>query len=209
MNISEFKSKISGFAYTNNYLVRIIPPDLLKNQIPNFNATEELKLMAQDTNIDFGKIKSIENERYGKVHTIASNWNYDQLNVEFLLLNNFQILDFFMKWKNLIVDQKTNNVGYYDDYVAKTFSISLTRSNDNEKPIYIFNFINAYPVNIDSLKLNYDNIELLKLSIDFTYSDMEQGNVEELRNQITENASRLINLKALNIFGISNYQRIS
>lgn len=171
MNITEFKNKIGGFSYTNNYLIQIIPPVALDNFFPEVNGL--IKLTAQETNLDFGKINSIEHTQFGKKHTIATNWNYDPVNISFLIERNLIILDFFMAWKQLIVNPYNNDIGYYDDYVSRNFTIALTQSDSNESQKRGFSLINAYPTDLSALKLDYSDIEILKLDITFVYSNMK------------------------------------
>lgn len=176
MKISDFKSKIQGLATTNNYFVNIIPPDDLKRKFP-YDWTSELKLLVQDIDMDFGKITTVENVRHGKTHTVAANWNYDEITMEFMVSSNYNIIDFFTTWKELIVNPITNEVGFYDEYVAKSFEISLTESINNEKDKFTFIFDNAYPSNISSLNLSYDDIDIMKIRITFVYSNLTKKKV--------------------------------
>ena len=107
----------------------------------------------------------------------------DRADFTFYVDSNYYIIDYFENWIAFIsgendlggqVGREFNyRVKFPNDY--KTDSLYITKferdhnSSDSGKAL-TYNFINAYPISINSMPVSYDSSQLLKCTVSFTYS---------------------------------------
>ena len=119
------------------------------------------------------------NQFYGPERNIARGMEFAPMNLNFMLDSELSERVIFESWQNLIVNQRTFNLNYYDEYVGRVLIFPL-HENKNEvtntkvpsqegmqtpnSPLakltlsgYYIELIEAYPKTIGSVELAYNN----------------------------------------------------
>nr|DAT28473.1 MAG TPA: Baseplate wedge protein [Caudoviricetes sp.] len=89
----------------------------------------------------------------------------------------------FDTWMGLMVNPKTKQMGFKDDYVA---DLKIYQLNDEREITYSYYLINAFPTSVSTLTLGYDQQNTYhKLSVTFAYDDISTSTyVEGIFNNI-------------------------
>jgi len=79
-------------------------------------SSEEVNLLCTNVNIPGRQIMTQE-KRYGIIkQKVATDQLYDDVNLTFLLLNDYGIRQYFDVWQSLCVNQERGEIGYLNDY---------------------------------------------------------------------------------------------
>lgn len=116
----------------------------------------------------------------------------DRSDFTFYVDRNYHIIDFFENWisyvvgENLLKDQRQPTYNYRVNFPQgstgyQTPNLYITKferdygdtkidsNNQSNRPL-TYQFINAYPISINSMPVSYDSSQLLKCTVSFTYS---------------------------------------
>lgn len=165
MDIDTFKAQFSDILRQNRFIVEIFPPEKVREEIN----LELVSCLAISTSFPFGKIIEKEKLRYGKKYKIATNWDLDPINITFLVESKGKILDFFKKWKDLIINDE-NLMSYLKEYAG---NINIMMLDVQEQNIFEANLINAFPASIESIELSMDNGDFIKVQVSIVFSDVK------------------------------------
>jgi len=136
MSISQFTSQFKDLARTNRYEI----------DIPGICNIEESTLC---TSVGLGGSTLSTTEQRGLKSSHYVVLPYDSINenitMSFYIDTEFNLYKKFNKWVNDIYNSNTNEFSYRNTYV-KTISVKVLDRTD--KPIYSYEFIDAYPLSI-------------------------------------------------------------
>jgi len=165
MNIEELKGKFGDLLRPNLYEIIIEPP--LKLKVSNMeNVLDKLKILAHTTDFPFETITTSEYFAKSKKYMVATGVDYDPFSITYNLDAEGDLLDFYERWKRLIINDE-NKVGYFDDYKGK---ITINMLNRQNKKVYAEIIFYVYPVNRSNIALSYVALDSLSdLSISFVY----------------------------------------
>ena len=128
-SINELKGLVSqkrGLARGNVFRV-FFPP------IPGATS-QEVNLLCTGVNIPGRQIMTQE-RKIGLINQkVAYDQAYDDVQLSFLLLNDYGIRTYFERWQNLCINQSTLEVGYLRDYAFDIKIQQLTKGAD--LPVY-------------------------------------------------------------------------
>lgn len=171
MSIEKFKSQFADLLRPNYFEVLINPPNTL-------NASNEiLSFMCNATDFPFETINTMELITHSKKRMIASGVDFDPITMTFLLDSTGLTLDFFEKWKQLVID-KNFKMNYYENYIG---SVEIYMLDRQKRRIAGVKLLEAYPVNRNNIALSYASTDTLsELSVSFVYAALEpsMNNVE-------------------------------
>lgn len=116
----------------------------------------------------------------GGHHYISSHVKtpYDPLRIEFKIDNKYANYFTIYEWMNLIYHEKK---GYYDgDNIANgkigsqiySTSLAVVGTDEYDNPIIQWSFTNAFPTELTSIKLDYQNTGEITCSCEFVFSQM-------------------------------------
>ena len=128
---------------------------------------------------------------YGPERHIARGLEFSDMNLTFMLDSELSERAVFETWQNLIINQRTFNANFYDEYIGKVFIFPLhenrpeatnTRPRGIDNPDiygplarltlsgYYCELLEAYPKTIGGVELGYDKgSEFAKQSVTFNY----------------------------------------
>ena len=187
MSIERLKSLISkkgGLAKANRFNVMFTPPDLALFDIDlggaiaaavsgnfspkNFvNDPRDISLLCnsvaipgkQISTFDYQTIRQSVKVPYGTVH--------DDIELSFLLTNDYHMKTIFDKWINSIVDADKYCVAYEKDV---TCDVVIQQLDEQDTPIYGVKLEGAFPVSMSNIELSNESENTVqRLNVSFTY----------------------------------------
>lgn len=196
---SDLKTRILNPSFTSNYLVEIKPKDKIADKMAamgaNYSPTTTFDLVnipCCEASLPGSSLATIDisNDYRGISEKHAYRRLYDDtLSLTFYVDatagNEYYVIKFFEGWLAHITNQNFDTikkptydyrVKFPEDYYADAMTIQKFERNfdsisDEQKPTPIkYEFYNAYPLNLNSMPVSYDGSEVLKCSVDFTFS---------------------------------------
>lgn len=116
----------------------------------------------------------------GGHHYVSSHVKtpYDPLKIEFKIDNKYANYFTMYEWMNLIYHEKAGHFdaenlanGVIGSQVYAT-NLSVVGTDEYDKPIIQWTFVNAFPTEIPSVKLDYQNTGEITCSCEFVFSQM-------------------------------------
>lgn len=196
VSVQEIKSKLMNPALTSHYVCNFEPPnngfipsrvDAYPNKI--FDrlslACSEASLpgstlATHDINNDFTGVS--EKHVYRRLYDDRADFSF------YVDAEEYYVIKFFEAWIGSAVNEQygdnnvnvkkrnyTYRVNYQNAYTTDALSItkferSLGTKNKGKSGVLTYNFVKAFPVNINSIPVSYDSSQLLKCTVSFTYS---------------------------------------
>ncbi len=181
-------SQKQGFARSNLFRVQL-------PSIPGTNMTmRDINLVCRDLLLPGRQIASIDKKIGGLTTKIAYEQLTEDINMNFVVMNDYGIRKYFEAWQELAVNPNTLEVGYKSAYtkpvtiqqLAKTglrdvnkkfatnifntdLSLSINIDLPEERPIYECLLINAYPTTMNAIQLNNEANGLVELNVQLSY----------------------------------------
>lgn len=134
------------------------------------------------TNVEIPResIKAQSMAYSGGHHYISSHTKtpYDPLKIEFKIDNKYANYFTIYEWMNMIYHERE---GYFDannlakgKYGSQTYatSLSIVGTDEYDKPIIQWSFTHAFPTELPSIKLNYQDTKEISCSCEFVFSQM-------------------------------------
>lgn len=196
VSTEEFRINYANLALTSLYSVEIKDP---RKIWPDITAAEigilAYEAVLPGTSFELGQVFG---DRQGITEQYPTKRVYPPVDISFYVKNDYKIILFFEKWMEkispLITDDKADpssifkfnypdkyelnmNIAKYEKNNRDVRSILGSRisgggspTGETQNPTSLtYSLINAYPVNIISLPVSYDQSEILKTTITFNY----------------------------------------
>ena len=139
-----------------------------------------LALRADSAELPGRAVQTLDNRYYGPLRKSGYQANYVDTTITFICSEDLREKLFFEKWQDLIVgehrvagtnpDSKAFNAGYYEDYIS---SIEVVQMNENNDVTFEMKLLEAYPLQVAPLPLNWASDDLHRLSVTFAYNRYE------------------------------------
>jgi len=193
--LSEIKSKLLRPALTSHYICKFSPPVPVRNwtknkQTPYDRDNQELiELSCSEAALPGSSLMThdITNDYSGVSEKHAYRRAYDQrASFTFMVDHDYTIIKFFENWMSYIVGEQFASqngrpgiedpnyfyrVRYPEQYQTNELYITkFERDYENTGVCLEYRFLKAYPLSITTMPVRYDASELLKCTVDFTYS---------------------------------------
>jgi hypothetical protein len=182
---SDLKSRILHLAQTSVYQVKIQPPPSVAAflQVKGFNyyfEGEDLELLCSEASLPgtFLRTHTVENDYHGVTEQMAYRRQYDDtLNLTFYVDRNYNVVEFFDSWIDFISGQGNQNVAK-SPVANYRFNFPETYKNDIyltkfEKDVagqnLAYTFVKAFPISITSMPVSYEQSDILKCNVAFSY----------------------------------------
>tara|TARA_S200000501_G_scaffold373260_2_gene419969 strand:+ start:30 stop:740 length:711 start_codon:yes stop_codon:yes gene_type:complete len=176
--LSAFRSN-EGYAQPNRYEVLILPPAKIGGgPVSNiFSGAERqsdaraISLRAQNVTLPGRNLATAqESNVYGPDREIVEGVTYaDDISMQFQSSSGLAERVFFENWQKQAFDEKTWNIGYYNDYIG-TIEIYILDKQDQRR--YGIKLWEVFPKTIGANELAYDvkdQIILVPISFTFRY----------------------------------------
>ena len=156
--LSMFHSE-DGYATPNRFEVLITRPQASANENRKVSMRcESINLPGRNLNT------STDSNIYGPTREVVNGVTYaDDITMTFQARSGLEERVFFEKWQELAFDERTWNVGYYNDYIS-TIDVYLLDRQDNRR--YGLKFWEVFPKTINATQLSQGaNNEIIKLEV--------------------------------------------
>ena len=189
--VSQLKNSILHPSTTSNYICQFTRPNSsefdehMKNRLGglynNSDNQEKLQISCSEASLPGSSLATydIDNAFHGVSEKIAYRRIYDdRIDFTFIVDRNYFNIKFFEAWISFIsgedqlLDQISQQYSYRVDYSSKyrTDNLYITKfEKDYEGPLLTYKFIGAYPLSVVSMPVSYDQSQLLKCTVSFTY----------------------------------------
>ena len=161
--LSTFHSEDGGYAVPNRFEVIITRP--------GGSATESRKvsMRCESINLPGRNLNSTTDSNiYGPTREVVDGVTYaDDINMTFQASSGLEERVFFEEWQALAFDERSWNVGYYNDYISTVDIYILDRQNQRRFGLKLHE---AFPKTIGATELGQGiNNELIKLGVTFSF----------------------------------------
>ena len=182
---TDLKSRILNLAQTSVYQVKVQPPPdvsaflALRGIYYGFDG-EDLELLCSETSLPGTSLFTHEanNDYHGVTEKMAYRRSYDDtLNMTFYVDRDYKIVDFFDGWIDFISGQGQQEVykssvanfrfNYPDTYRSDVHITKFEKDTRGENLSYTF--IKAFPTSITSMPVSYDQSDVLRCNVSFSY----------------------------------------
>ncbi len=147
-----------------------------------FTILDGLRFRAESVTVPQRAITPIEYKDYGAPFKIGATANYIEIDMTFILSKDMRERNFFMCWQDVITGDhrlrqttargSSFDLGYFDDYKCDGIEIIHYKGDDEDdidKPAYITQLRDAYPLNVGPVTRSWASPEILKQQVTFTY----------------------------------------
>jgi len=198
-NVSEIKSRLLNIAQTSLYQVTIFPPGSPEKPLDNFFSSigrsigfpdiDDIELLCSEASLPGSSLAThdVTNDYHGVTEKMAYRRIYDDtLDLTFYVDRDYKVIEFFDGWLNYIAgegsrgDSGLDRSSFKDPYVNNRFIFPKEYKTDIylvkfEKDKYTtgrvmnYTFVQAFPISIVSMPVSYEQSQLLKCTVSFSY----------------------------------------
>jgi len=159
--IDKFKAEINtrkGLSKPNKFAISI-PGDAVTSQA--------LTLLCTRCNIPGKTIEAVEYSPWNTKNKYPTGYSQGEVQAVFHLTNDYFVKNYFDDWSNQVINPDSYTLNYSDTYVK---DISIYQLNDQDKRIFGYTLIDAYPISITAIDMDSDSTDSTqKLTVDFAY----------------------------------------
>ena len=166
-----------GIAYNDKYLVTLGPPAGFG--LPGGGIMRrQLSFLCDTATLPTKSLATFEKTIYGPVKAMPYRMTFTEASMSFILTDSMREKDYFDAWQNKIIDQKTGNVGFFDDYktdiTIKKFGRTVVTEDD--APTYEVKLFEAWPSIVSEVQLSHSGgTEAMKLPVTFQFKKWESS----------------------------------
>ena len=179
-SISDFLASFStDLARSNRFDVNIPIPLALLFDV---STARTLSLRCESAQLP-GRTLETTTKKHGSapVEKFPYHNNYSEVTLEFLVSGDMNEKIFFDAWMELINPTTDFNMQYKNNYAV---DISINQYDLQNKITYSANLIEAFPIEVNQLDLNWSNDSFHKLSVVFAYKQWQNNTVSSLVQRI-------------------------
>jgi hypothetical protein len=171
--LSEFLSSFtSDLARPSRFIVNINIPNLISGPgSGSYSARQQLSLHCENANLPGRTFATMEQKNYGPVQKYPYLTTYTDMDLTFIVAGNMAERYLFDDWINTINSTYTNNFYYKSEYAT---SILINQLDVSNKITYSVELINAYPISMNQLDLDWSTDGYHKLVVTFAYDYWER-----------------------------------
>jgi hypothetical protein len=128
---------------------------------------EVLRYRCETAQLPGRTFDNVEQKTYGPIEKFPNLTTYTDIDLTFILDDTMQTKTMFDTWLNYINPSRTNNLTYKSDYAADIQIYQYTVTNELA---YGVNLIDAYPISMNQLDLDWSSDGYHKLTVTFAYT---------------------------------------
>src|SRR5210317_225883 len=215
-----------GFARTNRYIVRINPPNKLEtdnnklppsqrfsgqpnNELEGTTLIENIDMMCSKVTLPNRDINTASHIMYGPKREMPYAYSYSsQVECTFYGDKFLRQRLFFENWQKKIVDIKSHNLDYYDNYVGSMDIMQLgqfdSKQDDDARVTYAVRLFEVYPQTIGSYDMDYgQNDSLVNVPITLNFRTWANLTIDQINGAtVGKSVGDVPTIKASKDFGL-------
>jgi len=180
-SITDFISSFQNdLARPNRFDVNIpIPLTLIQYR----NISQKLTFRCESTNLPGRTISTTDQKIYNIVEKFPNQTTYQDMDMTFLVGGDMAEKQFFDSWLELINPTTNFNFKYKGDYST---SITVNQYDINNNLTYTIELVDAFPIAVNQLDLDWSNDGYHKLTVVFAYTYWKNNSLNNaLQNALT------------------------
>ena len=182
-SIADFKSSFSKeLARPNKFDVSIPVPLGL---IPYRGTSRMLTMRCENAELPGRTIATTSMKIYGVEEKFPYMSSYNDLSLTFIVSDDMNEKKFFDAWLNWINPNTNYNVKYKQDY---SVALRINQYDVQNKVSYSVDLIDAYPIAVNGMDLNWSSDGYHKLTVTFAYTSWRDNSYKALAMEYLENA---------------------
>ena len=181
-SISTFKSSFTtDLARPSRFDVQFPIPLAL---FPYRNTSQQLTLRCEAAQLPSRTLATTE-QKIGAnpVEKYPYMSNYNEASMTFIVSDDMSEKNFFDAWIELINPSYSYNLGYKDDFVS---TITINQYDVTNHKSYSINLIDAYPIVVNQLDLNWSSTDAHKLTVVFAYTYWQNNSIQNLGQSLLQ-----------------------
>lgn len=179
-------TKHKDFAKISKFHVEITQPSAWVSSRNSNIDFKDIRFQCEAAELPGYNINTVDSKIYGVPTPIAAFSSFNDITLTFICAGDLWEKKMFDYWMNLIVPMNVYNVRYKVDYVSK---ITISQFYETGELSYRVNLINAFPINLSPLTLNWGDDGIHKLSVTFKYDYWATENTTEFERLDRQPAS--------------------
>jgi hypothetical protein len=162
----------TDLARPNRFDVLLNLPDALLGStgIPS-NYKDGMRYRCEVAQLPGKTFDTVEQKTYGPIEKFPNLVTYTDIDLTFIVDDTMGVKTTFDMWLTYINSRTTNNFKYKSDYVS---DIKIYQYSVANKFTYGVNLINAYPISMNQMDLDWSSDGYHKLTVTFAYTYWEQ-----------------------------------
>ena len=137
-----------------------------------------LSILCDTATLPTKSLATYEKTIYCPVKAMPYRMTFTEASMSFIMTDSMREKDYFDAWQAKIIDQKTGNVGFFDDYkidiTIKKFG--KTVATDSDEPTYEVTLFEAWPSIVSEVQLSHSGgTEAMKLPVTFQFKKWESS----------------------------------
>lgn len=182
-SLNEFKSSFTtDLAKANRFDVSIPIPLVL---IPYRNIARTLSLRCESTNLPSRTFSTTE-QKFGSnpVEKYPYMSNYNDVEMTFIVSGNMEEKKFFDAWMEYINPTYKYDFRYKTDYIS---TLQINQYDELNNLTYSVNIIDAYPIAVNQMDLNWGSTDYHKLTVVFANSYWQNNSLQSVGSSLAQN----------------------
>lgn len=180
-SINEFKSSFTkDLARPSRFDVQIPVPLGL---VPYIGTSRRLNFRCENAELPGRAISTSTMKIYGPEEKYPYQSNYNDINLTFIVADDMREKLFFDAWLEWMNPTLSFDFKYKKDYVV---TLRINQYDLRNKISYSVDLLDAFPIGLNSLDLDWSSDGHHKLSMTFAYTSWKNNSVESLGMQLLE-----------------------
>ena len=191
-NVADLKANILRPSLTSTYECHFNPPSAVRSWMNsrrrfdigggyNYTMDEKVTLSCREASLPGSSLAThtLDNDHTGVTERHAYRRQYDTTSsFSFYVDEQYDIINFFENWISFIVnedgsrdaerDNYNYRVNFPNEYKSEIFIRKFERDYKGRDLQY--KFVNAYPISINQMPVNYDASQILLCTVNFNFS---------------------------------------
>lgn len=181
-SIADFKASFSKeLARPSKFDVNIPVP---LGMVPYRSSSRMLTMRCENAELPGRTIATTSMKIYGVEEKFPYMSSYNDLSLTFIVSDDMQEKLFFDAWLNWINPNTSYNVKYKQDY---SVALRINQYDVQNKVSYSVDLVDAYPIAVNGLDLNWSADGYHKLTVTFAYTSWRDNSLKTLAMDYLEN----------------------
>lgn len=180
-DVGGFVSRISekGLARTNRFRVIFTTP-IIGGNVDDFR---QISLNCESTEFPGRDLTTTDSRIYGPTFKTPYMTSYNDVSFTFLCDASLVEKRVFDDWISMINPKNSFDFEYRDSYVT---NVIIEQLSDNEIPTYHCELIEAYPIQVNSMPVNWGDDNFHRVTVTMTYRYWTEGDfsIEEAEKDL-------------------------
>ncbi len=181
-SISQFKSSFSTDVARPNRFDVIVPVPI--GLVPYIGLTRTLNLRCEAAELPGRTIATTNMKIYGVEEKFPYMTSYSDISLTFIVGDKMKEKKLFDAWLNWINPSYSYDIKYKADYTA---IIRINQYDVSNKNTYSVDLMDAFPVAVNPLSLDWQSDGYHKLTVTFAYTNWRNNSLENLTMEFLEN----------------------